>query len=419
MKWDKNTIISIILVVLFLGSIIAAGVAGLMESASQKDVLPEDQNNTQELYTAQTDAKVLEIFPQITVIAKPLDFDQENIKTKIDAISGIKSTTVQFNQADENEFYVMISANIEADKKEEIMENISKLEFLESIELYQSALLEVPYTITFTNDANKEIEQAFVSKKIEGIINQTTQKEDQLSILVQAIFVGDVMTYVRGIEQQNLAEGIQMIFSELNLNIVNWQNKYLVSGITTIDNNVSSEIKTEMNYDNLMINTYFSGQLIVDNNINSKLDEIIDENESIVLDYNLSDNVTRINLDLENINLEKYNQLILDLSEIDEDLNILKEPSLEISISFDTNDINLDFMEKLAELNIQNPKVKKLADVDVSKLIIENKEYEYDQNITSTWLDYPQDINKTEELFTIQGYVSRNKIFYINLIKKE
>ena len=417
MKWDKKTIASVILVVLFLGSILATGLVELLREKEEGDVDQTPQEQKQELYFAESDANVLELFPQLSIVAKPLDYDQEIIQQKFDEIEGIKNTTIQFTQEDENNFFVMINANIDGEKKEEIEKNILDIDILKEIELYQSALLKVPYTITFTNDQNKEIEQAFVSEKIEGIIKNTTKKGDQLSVMIQAIFQGESMVYVRGVEQQNLSESIQMLFSEGEFEIIGWENKFLISGITEIDNNTSA-LKEIIDQNNTTIERNYLGDLIIKDN-NLSLEEIMDKNGSVVLDYNKTDQELILTLDTSSLDLESYNLLINELQELDQNLTIIQKPKTQINISFDAEKIEEDLINKINNLNITDLNIKKSAKIDVSEIIVEEKEYQYDQNITNSWLNYPEDLNKTKEIFTLQGYVSRDQIFYLNLTKKE
>lgn len=417
MKWDKKTIASVILVVLFLGSILATGLVELLSEKEEGGVDQTPQEQKQELYFAESDANVLELFPQLSIVAKPLDYDQEIIQQKFDEIEGIKNTTIQFTQEDENNFFVMINANIDGEKKEEIEKNILDINILKEIELYQSALLKVPYTITFTNDQNKEIEQAFVSEKIEGIIKNTTKKGDQLSIMIQGIFQGESMVYVRGVEQQNLSESIQMLFSEGEFEIIDWEDKFLIFGTTEIDNNTSA-LKEIIDQNNTNIEKNYLGDLIIKDN-NLSLEKIMDKNESIVLDYNKTGQELILTLDATNLNLESYNLLIKDLQEQDQNLTIIQKPKTQLNISFDAEKIEEDLINKINNLNITELNIKKSAKIDVSEIIVEEKEYQYDQNITSSWLNYPEDINKTKEIFTLQGYVSRDQILYLNLTKKE
>lgn len=417
MKWDKKTIASVILVVLFLGSILATGLVELLREKEEGGVDQTPQEQKQELYFAESDANVLELFPQLSIVAKPLDYDQEIIQQKFDEIEGIKNTTIQFTQEDENNFFVMINANIDGEKKEEIEKNILDMDILKEIEIYQSALLKVPYTITFTNDQNKEIEQAFVSEKIEGIIKNTTKKGDQLSVMIQAIFQGESMVYVRGVEQQNLSESIQMLFSEGEFEIIGWENKFLISGITEIDNNTST-LKEIIDQNNTTIERNYLGDLIIKDN-NLSLEEIMDKNGSVVLDYNKTDQELILTLDTSSLDLESYTLLINELQELDQNLTIIQKPKTQINISFDAEKIEENLITKINNLNITDLNIKKSAKIDVSEIIVEEKEYQYDQNITNSWLNYPEDLNKTKEIFTLQGYVSRDQIFYLNLTKKE
>ena len=417
MKWDKKTIASVILVVLFLGSILATGLVELLREKEEGGVDQTPQEQKQELYFAESDANVLELFPQLSIVAKPLDYDQEIIQQKFDEIEGIKNTTIQFTQEDENNFFVMINANIDGEKKENVEKNILDMDILKEIEIYQSALLKVPYTITFTNDQNKEIEQAFVSEKIEGIIKNTTKKGDQLSVMIQAIFQGESMVYVRGVEQQNLSESIQMLFSEGEFEIIGWENKFLISGITEIDNNTST-LKEIIDQNNTTIERNYLGDLIIKDN-NLSLEEIMDKNGSVVLDYNKTDQELILTLDTSSLDLESYTLLINELQELDQNLTIIQKPKTQINISFDAEKIEENLITKINNLNITDLNIKKSAKIDVSEIIVEEKEYQYDQNITNSWLNYPEDLNKTKEIFTLQGYVSRDQIFYLNLTKKE
>jgi len=248
MKIDKKTAFSVFIVLLFVGSMFAIMTYGSRDNTSINQKIPEDLNLDPTPYKAEFDSKVMEIFPQLIIAGKPVDYDKGVIETKLLDVSGIKNKKVGFNQLEDGNISVIIHINIDINKKEQIIEDIKNLEIIqEPLEIYQSALLTTTKDINFTSDTNEIIEYTFGAAPFEGIVNYNTSKGDDLSVVCYASFRGKQLISATGIEVKNQSNAGQWLFSTGDFNIISFEPKiYLSTDINSDDNEAINVIKNNI-----------------------------------------------------------------------------------------------------------------------------------------------------------------------------
>jgi hypothetical protein len=420
MKFDKNTIFSIVIILLFVGSIGAAGL--LYYNPSSKN---NSNNNPQptetKQYTAEEESTVLEIFPNFLVYTIPNIYDQTELENKIRSIEGVETINIEF--IEQNEIIALINVKYNTEKQEEIYFALQQLDCFEQIEVFKNGLIETPEEINFSSvDTNETKEYYYPVQKAEGYVLYNTQKEDKIVAQIIGFFQNDVLVHILAQEQQNLSNVQKMFFDQKTYTIDSWNDVYYINAETTIYNSIDvNQIKES--FDDDEVDLYVSKQLILscDKNVLEIKEEILGLKEgkehvaNIVVDENIS---VSFNQD---ITLEKYTSLINEVNELlEEEATIVSEPIKIIDIVVSKESIDLEDIEnKLTEMNLELINIQRSADVLLDDLFFEEIEYVYDTNITQTNLDYPEDMNKTEILFDVQGITQRNQILYIVLKKAE
>lgn len=424
MKMDKKTIFSLLIVILFVGSLFAMITFSDNTSTPGEDYTPIDTNQNLELvsYTATIDANVGELFPQIIAAGRPLDFEETSINTKLLDVSGIKNKQIEFRPDADGNINLIITLSVVPEKKQEIIDSIKNLNIFETPEFYQFGLLEIPEKVKFTNDQNQEIEYEFIVTNMEGILGMETLKGDNLSVAAYATFRGTELIQSRGIEQINNSNQFQMLIGYENFKITEFKDKIYSQINYSLDklNKTEIENKVKESYENTSFEYQITKQLQIntaDKNkteIESKLN-ILKEEKGFV-DYLVDENTTTINFD-NNITFEKYLETKTKLISALEITNteILQEPEMTAYIEFDYSDINASELKN--KLNNQELKFTVLTSVDTTEVIISGKKYNYTEPTTDVLLDYPEDLNKTEIELNLQGYYQRDNLLYLGLSK--
>jgi len=418
MKLDKNTIFSLLIVFLFIGSIFA--MIAYSDNTEPTNPTPPENNDNLDLvnYTAQFDANVNELFPQILIAGKPLDFEESTINEKLLDVSGIKSKQLEFRPDQDGNITLILTLNIILEKKEEIIEQIKTLDIFEQTEVYQFGLLNIPEHLTFTNDQNQEIEYTFVKTYMEGILGIETQKEDNLSVVAYATFRGTELINSRAIEQVNNSNQFQMLVDFKNFEILGFKDTIY----TQIEVNLNEEydvedIKNQITeiYENTTFETQVINELKLntkDLNVSEKL-ELLKE-EGLFLNYISDENATNISFDNNIISnyLETKEKILTEL-ELTEDF-ILEELKININVTFEYEEIDTEEINQITNKTLE---YQILAEVDTTDLTLSGKTYTYSEETTEVLLDYPEDLNKTEIELNVQGYYQRDNLLYLGLSK--
>lgn len=418
MKLDKNTIFSLLIVFLFIGSIFA--MIAYSDNTEPTNPTPPENNDNLDFvnYTAQFDANVNELFPQILIAGKPLDFEESTINEKLLDVSGIKSKQLEFRPDQDGNITLILTLNIILEKKEEIIEQIKTLDIFEQTEVYQFGLLNIPEHLTFTNDQNQEIEYTFVKTYMEGILGIKTQKGDNLSVVAYATFRGTELINSRAIEQVNNSNQFQMLVDFKNFEILGFKDTIY----TQIEVNLNEEydvedIKNQITeiYENTTFETQVINELKLntkDLNVSEKL-ELLKE-EGLFLNYISDENATNISFDNNIISnyLETKEKILTEL-ELTEDF-ILEELKININVTFEYEEIDTEEINQITNKTLE---YQILAEVDTTDLTLSGKTYTYSEETTEVLLDYPEDLNKTEIELNVQGYYQRDNLLYLGLSK--
>jgi hypothetical protein len=433
-KISTEAVVSIIVVILFIGSIFGFALGGRPDS----DVPTTDSNNPTnpdlnlplEVYLGQIDANVLEIYPQIIVVGNSEIYDAEEVKSKFYEIDGIKSPTVNFNKDINGSIVAIVKIIIDPNKKDQTITKINDFNFIKEPEIYQMGLVSLPKkTIDLIGDNNKTKEYQFTIEKIEAILRIETFKKDQILAQIQIVFRGETPTQFLVLEAQNLSASPQMIFGEINSNLSAWLDSYTVSSKTIIDNNVSiSEIKELFVDENLEVTTNYTESLeymlAEDQNLDSlkvSLQNIKDVNNTIIKETQIDKNENKLIVNfVEDYTLEQY---LLTKQEIGENLEgtplIINKPTQQINLTFNTNDFNLEIInQNLETKDIEITTVTRLAEFDISEVTINNIDYTFEDKIATANLLWPEDENKNNFDLIVNAFAIRNKLLFAQLEEK-
>ena len=387
-----------------------------------------DENKPNEFFTAYIDTNVVDVYPQLVIVGNTTEFDQGAIDTRFKQIDGVKKNTISFQKGTDQNIITMVKVLIDADKKDSIITEIQKIEFLKAPEIYQSAILSMPTgVVKLSGDNNATKEYEFTDTKLDGMIGSTTQKDDELQAQIQIIFKGETPTRFLAIEVQNKSATPQLMNTEKKLAILSWIPEvriYATSPITKdFDVNQLMAIVGDKNSNpgrsiegTLDFST--TGNTKV-NDINTYLSGIKDQNNSVISNIAIDENTGSIEFSLE-LTSAKYTEIKNKLNTYGIDQNkIVVEPLNIYRINFNKADIDINALKtKLATSGLTYKEAEKNALFDVSKIEYEGKIINYDQNTSNAWLLYPADLNKSEVTIMIQGYYSRNKFWFIQLSEK-
>ena len=425
MKLDKKTIFSLLIVILFMGSIFAM-IAYTDNSNSGEDYTPITPDNNLELtsYTATFDANVNELFPQIIAAGRPLDFEETSINEKLLDIPGIKNKQIEFRPDADGNINLIITISVVPDKKSEIVTAITAANLFETPEYYQFGLLEIPEKVIFSNDLNQTIEYEFIRPNMEGILGMETTKGDKLSVIAYGTFRGTELINSRAIEQINNSSQYQMLIDFGTFTILEYKNKIYTQANFAIEdlNKTNLEKQIKEKYENTSIEYQITKDLQIDikdrniEEIKTKLTAL--KEEQLFLEFTTDENTASINFD-NNVTKEQYfltENRILEEIETTQD-KVLEEIEITAYLEFEYGTIDTIELNNILNNNTEPILFKILTVVDTSNMVIAGKKYNYTENTTEVLLDYPEDLNKTEIELNIQGYYQRDNLLYLGLSK--
>lgn len=415
---NKQTGLSILLVVLILGSIVGMSIGARPEIDTTYQDFEEDLNIPSEMYLGETEAIVSEMFSELIIASKTDVFEQTKIENDLIAIEGVKRSSIQFNKDTQEEIILIAKIVIDPLLQEEIIAEINNLEYLtsEPIEIYKQARVEINNTVNFRKgeDENKTIDYDFVDYIVDAVVNVNTLKKDKIQGQLQASFKGEVLEYVILYETTNLTSSPSLVFDEQEISIIEWNEKYRYSTNTSyLNENDENSIKESIPeiekvtivpdytlvYQGLDIN-------ISQEDLNISEIEAIDSNLdetkiSFIADYNLS-------------NYEEIKEKLIENGFLEENKTKDFEKKYLLESSVEINDIT----EKITPLDLELENIEKEAILDVEKITLQEEEYSYSEKTYPVWLNYPEDVNKQTIVFNVQAYVTRQDIMFLMLDKK-
>ncbi len=417
---NKETILSLILVLLILGSVVGMALGSRAESPTSNNT---DQNIAQiptEGFSGNAQSIISQVYPEIIIASKTTLFDTNQIQQDFITIKGIKRTTIEFNKLQDENIIVIVRAVIDETEQNNIVSAINKLDYLtsEPIEFYKQATIDLNEKVLFTSetDENKTLEYEFIDQRVSAIVGLSTQKDDEVSGQVQALFRGEKPESLIFYEATNISANPKMVVGDVTLDLFNWEEEYLIKAESIIENQITKEqLLTDLNIEKeITINTentlvYNDANLMdfnsdsIDNNNISKI-EIIDNQVNVTLK--------------EDINFEEYTEALSVLADNNISIeNIFTEPKVSYYIILETIPTNY-ILNKLAELNIIVSETNKKGMFDITTIELEGNNYNYADQNYGVWLSYPDDENKTSFDLTAQAYVSKKDIVFISLSKK-
>lgn len=430
MKLDNKTIFSLLIVLLFVGSMFAIMTRGTGGQTKPSTDINSDINiNTKPIsYQAEFDANVGEIFSQIIVAGKPVDYDQTAIESKLNELQGIKSRNMDFRQAADGNINLIINLNIQADKKQEIISKIKEINIIsEPIEFYQQALIYAPEDVNFTNDSNQTINYYFGAAPISAIIGIDTEKGDKISTTCYASFTGQKLVSSTAIEMYNYSGSPQMLVSSGDFNVIAYEPQIYIEAQTMLiyskdKNEIEEKIKKDYNDAEI---TYNLSQNLVytipeDKNLEILKNDLNNlKNSNLFTDYALDEENLSLEVYLkEDTNSTEYESIKKQIKELSSATVIASEPKTNISILLNYGTADMQKINSILEdYGFADIKYKTTANVDTSNLVIEGKKYNYEQPTTQALVDYPEDLNKTTLTLQIQAYAQRDNILYLGLQK--
>lgn len=415
---NKQTGLSILLIVLILGSIVGMSIGARPEIDTTYQDFEEDLNIPSEMYLGETEAIVSEMFSELIIASKTDVFEQTKIENDLIAIEGVKRSSIQFNKDTQEEIILIAKIVIDPLLQEEIIAEINNLEYLtsEPIEIYKQARVEINNTVNFRKgeDENKTIDYDFVDYIVDAVVNVNTLKKDKIQGQLQASFKGEVLEYVILYETTNLTSSPSLVFDEQEISIIEWNEKYRYSTNTSyLNENDENSIKESIPeiekvtivpdytlvYQGLDINISQEDLNISEiETIDSNLDET---KISFIADYNLS-------------NYEEIKEKLIENGFLEENKTKDFEKKYLLESSVEINDIT----EKITPLDLELKNIEKEAILDVEKITLQEEEYSYSEKTYPVWLNYPEDVNKQTIVFNVQAYVTRQDIMFLMLDKK-
>lgn len=418
----KETIMSLVLVILILGSIIGMSIGarpdqGYIEGPEKDinyDAIPVEG------YYGEVQTTITETYPEIIIASKTNVFDKTTIEKDLIPITGIKRTTVNFSKLQDESIIVIIRAVIDEKEIKNIIEKINNLDYLtsEPIEYYKQGSININEKILFTNtqDQNKTLQYSFIDFRTEAIIGIETVKGDVVSGQLQASFRGEAPEQIIFYESSNITNSPRLLMDDVTLDLLEWKEEYLYnfkgpfkSSITTQEIKELLDLNQEVIINNDMRLVY--------NNLNLK--EITLEEINVESIENIRQEENKIIFSLkQKTTLEEYFFVIETLEEngfLKED--IFSEPETYYFIESSSLIENIE--ETLFKKNISLTEISQKAIFDIEEITLQEEVYNYKEKLYEVWLSYPKDLKKTTFTFTAQAYAAKKDIMFITLDKKE
>jgi len=414
----KETILSIFLSLLILGSIVGMYYGGTANNEDDYNE-PEPQEQDIDNYLGEIDGKITSTIPEVIVVSKTEFFETSQIEKDLLEIEGVKKASVEYNKQNEDEIIVILRINIEEEKINSIISQINQFEYLLSdpIEFYKQGILDLNDKIVLNSatDENKTIEYEFIDYRAEGIIGIETLKDDIVSGQLQATFYGTEPYGIVFFETSNVTAAPKLLNEEISLEVFEWKEDYLYKGEGNYFEDIEKEIILEKT------------EILVEENIEIEKNPVLaykneDLKEISIEDFDLNYflNIEKLEEEMmilfdENISFEEYGVA----KELLEEKGFLKEDiTKEITTNYYITTENLlheEMIDSLEEINIKITEVNKNAVFDLEEIEIDSNIYNYPEKYHEKWLLYPEYTEKEIIDFNMQAYVSRNEIMFLFL----
>ena len=422
MKLTKEAIISIGLVILSIGSISGFAFSGSnYRNNNSKNIDSNkqiDSNLPIVVFKTTIDSNIFEMYPQLIFVANTTNYNANEIQNKLDTLDNVSKSQVNFSK-DQNSQIILIGRVIYTnDAKDQVIKNINDFNFLSNVYVYQTALGTIPTdSLTLVSDNNITKKYTFTKNAADAVVTTDTLKGDTINGQLQVEFQGNTPKNIQLMEIKNISAQPKPVYGLDKLKINHWIDMFKIDANSDINVDVDKNILDSLLDLNVSLTTKVNGTLdynVSDTNATNKyLKEQKDMNNSVISNYTLDNNKTSIKFS-KDFNYSKYLKL---QNYLDNNLegNLISQPNKSYEIVFDTNNINVSEITKLlSNINLKITDISKQAEMNTTKLTINDENYSYDKN-TNVWLMYPVDLNKTEINLNVQAYAQRNKMMVVVL----
>ncbi|HLC79858.1 MAG TPA: hypothetical protein VJG83_05570 [archaeon] len=252
MGFSKQQVFSLFIAVIMVGSIL--GIISYTDSSNSAPLPSVPSSSvapTTITYSASAvQGSVLQVFPTAVLIAYTTESDASAIDSKLYQVEGVLSVN--------NSQFVSIgdpSSNFRseirfssAESAREAVDSIKKINTLSNVKMYLQALIATAQEIEFSNaDLGLTQKYSFANSQVQAFVNSTTQKDDNVTITIQAEFFANNLSNSVAFEEQNLTSSEQIYFAGADLQISSLENEFFLRSFVPITSNSSLEsIKSEL-----------------------------------------------------------------------------------------------------------------------------------------------------------------------------
>ncbi|MBI5553443.1 MAG: hypothetical protein HY917_01750 [Candidatus Diapherotrites archaeon] len=209
---------------IMIGSIIGFS---LMASQNQNTATNTTDNtdNTQQptpipFEASGVPARVLQSLSGMIVTARTLESNIDRLDAQLNSIPGIRVRKSFYGQStgSELQYVAYLSTDSKTPAAQAFEEITKKATLLLNPEGFVNVLVNIPPTVTLTNkDLNLSQEQSFTDPRVQAVAGITTQKEDEIEVLLRVGLLGTKPQTIEAFEERNLTAQPKPIFLQKTL----------------------------------------------------------------------------------------------------------------------------------------------------------------------------------------------------------
>ena len=438
-KLNLAQIFSLFIALLMVSSIASYMLIGRGAEQQQQNIPEQEAPKVQpkiEIYDAEVDANVVELFPSIFLVAKTEEAEKEVIDNAVLQLGKIS----QFNSyyvAEDKQPKIMKSltyaANIVLAEDENIIaftERVRDLNIFSHVELYRIALAKLPKEINYVKEEDKNVtrkhslEEPFVNI----YASMLTLKGDVVKVSLKAYFADGQLFKQIGFEVENISAKPKFLSAESEAKIVELYNRLDVSGSSIYRQKNYNKIKEELEKIEKVEKVKFYLQPISyriyvnfddENFLKEHMQDINNALKDANLNFKLSAYSLRIDFD-ENTNYSELKDKIKNALQKFEANYTLDEPNVYVRADVNLSEFDSSVVESIQEVFGKydlNAAVKRLAlvDLNINKLVDKQTKQEFMlEKRQKAWVDAKRNIDE-EVKVEIQAIGQRKEISYIEV----
>ncbi|VVC00377.1 Uncharacterised protein [uncultured archaeon] len=234
MAFSKKQIFSLLVFVVMAGSMFVLLVRDSSNPNPVPSVQPSQGPATNVSYSAKgVQAKVLQVFPNATLIGSTDALDVSEVDAKLGGVPGILAVSgSEFIETQGNVANFRTSVRFASlEKLQESLKQIKDTNAFKIFEVFPLALISVPKDIEFTNET-AGLSQSYSppGQQAQSVVTIDTQKGDQIEVTLNAGFQGQSITSLSGIIERNLTSSPQVFFVTDSFKVAGMENGFMVQG---------------------------------------------------------------------------------------------------------------------------------------------------------------------------------------------